>query len=235
MCFYIRQGNERWAAGGYIPAKATFSNDGLVLYAEGIVLDKVESLGLPLNLNEINKRPYLPQEKAKLRAICETFLQYWTLYSQIRGQDLDEQDRFERTVFGGSWPATGEFEPKHRLQLLFSLCQHLLPDAVFTAPKRPFIVEVENEKNRENMGSAASLRMHGYRIVFGSTKKLAGLAPWSTQAGDLVCVLLGCSIPVVLRPMKDYYVLVGEVYVDHFMRGEAVKDPSYTSRTFEIR
>jgi hypothetical protein len=94
---------------------------------------------------------------------------------------------------------------------------------------------VENEKNRENMGSAASLRMHGYRVVFGSAKKLAGLAPWSTQAGDLVCVLLGCSIPVVLRPVKDYCVLVGEVYVDHFMQVEAVKDPSYTLRTFEIR
>lgn len=230
MGLNIRQGHDQWLAGGDNIAKVTFSNDGKTLYAEGIVLDKLETLGIPLNLNEIGKDSL----KAKLRATCEKFLEYWILYTQIRGQDLDEQDLFERTVFGGSWSTAGEFEPKYRLQLLFSLCRRLLPDAVFTAPKRSFVIEVDNEKNCENMGSAMSLRMHGYRIVFGLTK-LAGLAPWSAQTGDLVCVLLGCSFPVVLRPVEGHYVLIGEVYVDQFMRGEAMKDPHMMLRTFEIR
>lgn len=235
MGLYIRQGDERWLAGGHNTREATFSSDGSALYVEGIVLDKLETLGLPLNLNDIGKHSLLTQEKAKLIATCEKFLEYWTLYTKIHGQDLEKQDLFERTLFGGSWPTTGEFEPEHRLQLMFSLCRRLLPDAVFTAPKRPLKFEVDNEKNCENMGSAASLRMHGYRMVFGSTKNFAGLAPWSAQPGDLVCVLLGCSFPVVLRPVKDYYVLVGEVYVDQYMRGEAMKDSNKRLCAFEIR
>ena len=47
-------------------------------------------------------------------------------------------------------------------------------------------------------------------------------------------MLLSCSFLVMLGLVKDYYVLVKEVYVNHFMRGKAVKGPSYTLQTFEI-
>ena len=56
------------------------------------------------------------------------------------------------------------------------------------------------------------------------------LGPRSCEAGDLVCILLGCSVPVILRP-HDYmdlysladpidYTFVGECYVHGMMDGE---------------
>jgi hypothetical protein len=35
------------------------------------------------------------------------------------------------------------------------------------------------------------------------SKKLLGLVPEEAQVGDLICILYGCSVPVVLRRLKD--------------------------------
>lgn len=49
------------------------------------------------------------------------------------------------------------------------------------------------------------------------------MAPDVTIAGDLVCILLGCRSPVVLRPVSDSkYAVVGECYLDGIMSGEAL-------------
>jgi Heterokaryon incompatibility protein (HET) len=50
-----------------------------------------------------------------------------------------------------------------------------------------------------------------------------GLAPVFSSRGDKVCVLFGCSTPVILRPLPDgYYQFVGECYVHGLMHGEAI-------------
>lgn len=43
------------------------------------------------------------------------------------------------------------------------------------------------------------------------------------KEGDIVCVLVGCSVPMLLRPVKDHHELVGEVYLDGIMYGEAME------------
>jgi hypothetical protein len=43
------------------------------------------------------------------------------------------------------------------------------------------------------------------------------------QAGDIVCVLLGGSVPYILRPKDDYYILIGEAYVHGIMDGEVLE------------
>ena len=49
-----------------------------------------------------------------------------------------------------------------------------------------------------------------------------GLAPNAAREGDLVCVLWGCSVPVVLRKEGDHYIFVGECYTHGVMDGEAI-------------
>ncbi|KAF6820841.1 hypothetical protein CMUS01_11504 [Colletotrichum musicola] len=64
-----------------------------------------------------------------------------------------------------------------------------------------------------------------------------GLCPPETQVGDDVCVLFGCSVPVVLREMSDGHVeLVGEAYLHGYMDGEGVEGLSkYDIREYKIR
>ena len=56
---------------------------------------------------------------------------------------------------------------------------------------------------------------------------LYGLAPDRARKGDLICILAGCTVPVVLRRHKNanqerYYELVGEAFVYGKMDGEAM-------------
>ncbi len=54
------------------------------------------------------------------------------------------------------------------------------------------------------------------------------MAPRRAQKGDLICVLYGCSVPIVLRRVlsgseEELYEFIGECYLDGFMSGEAMR------------
>ena len=50
-----------------------------------------------------------------------------------------------------------------------------------------------------------------------------GIGPADCQVGDNICILFGCSVPVILRPCGDKYRLIGECYAQSMMGGEAVQ------------
>jgi hypothetical protein len=51
-----------------------------------------------------------------------------------------------------------------------------------------------------------------------------GMGPSRVRKGDRICVLLGCSIPLILRARAGTtsYEVIGECYLDGFMNGEAL-------------
>ena len=57
-----------------------------------------------------------------------------------------------------------------------------------------------------------------------TAKGYIGLATKNTRQGDIVCILFGCSTPVILRPSNHgAYNLVGDCYVHGIMEGEAME------------
>ncbi|EGU79929.1 hypothetical protein FOXB_09554 [Fusarium oxysporum f. sp. conglutinans Fo5176] len=64
-----------------------------------------------------------------------------------------------------------------------------------------------------------------------------GLCPPDTKEGDFICILLGCSVPGVLRetPDKRHMILIGEAYVHGKMDGEAMEDTHRALETFSIK
>ena len=61
-------------------------------------------------------------------------------------------------------------------------------------------------------GTTANRISYGRRI-FVTDSGFLGLGPKAMLPGDIVCVLLGGSVPFVLRPMNGYYLLIGETYI----------------------
>lgn len=62
---------------------------------------------------------------------------------------------------------------------------------------------------------------------FSTADGYIGLAPKGTRTGDVICVLLGCRFPVVLRPISNasseqIWQLVGISHVQGLMNGEAI-------------
>ncbi|KAI0127415.1 heterokaryon incompatibility protein-domain-containing protein [Xylariales sp. AK1849] len=70
--------------------------------------------------------------------------------------------------------------------------------------------------------------------IFGSGRSLLvteegrlGIVPQATQQGDQVAFLLGCSAPLILRPVagSSRHKIVGQCYIDGQMMGEAIYGP----------
>lgn len=76
----------------------------------------------------------------------------------------------------------------------------------------------------------------------GKTGKLLGLAPSKAEKGHLVCILFGCSVPVILKRHEAiidgkrhaHYELIGDAYVHGLMEGHAMEDIE-RSQQFELR
>ncbi|PVH70545.1 hypothetical protein DL98DRAFT_392756, partial [Cadophora sp. DSE1049] len=59
------------------------------------------------------------------------------------------------------------------------------------------------------------------RLVI-TQKGYIGLGVTSCVPGDLICVLFGCSTPVLLRRFEEHYTFLGEAYLHGIMNGEAI-------------
>ncbi|PLB53307.1 hypothetical protein P170DRAFT_424064 [Aspergillus steynii IBT 23096] len=76
----------------------------------------------------------------------------------------------------------------------------------------------------ENEELNVSSREAGGSILETTTEWL-GICPRNTSAKDHVCILFGCSVPVILHPMgEDAYKLVAEVYVYGVISGDVIKN-----------
>ncbi|TKA61995.1 hypothetical protein B0A55_10250, partial [Friedmanniomyces simplex] len=75
--------------------------------------------------------------------------------------------------------------------------------------------------------------------LFRTTNGYIGSSGTAVQAGDLVCVLVGCPNTVVLRKVQDHYIVVEPCFVHGFVYGELVQlvadGGCELQQTFEIR
>jgi hypothetical protein len=67
----------------------------------------------------------------------------------------------------------------------------------------------------------------GPRANSANSDQMVGLGPPKTQAGDVIAIFYGCSVPVILHPIGDTaspqsYEFVGEAYIYGKMDGEAM-------------
>ncbi|KAF2970139.1 hypothetical protein GQX73_g3440 [Xylaria multiplex] len=62
-----------------------------------------------------------------------------------------------------------------------------------------------------------------WRRLMGTRDGRMGTAPAAAQVGDRIALLLGCSVPMVLREKKDGWVVIGECYVHGVMDGEVLE------------
>lgn len=63
-----------------------------------------------------------------------------------------------------------------------------------------------------------------------------GMIGRKAKKGDLICILVGCNVPMVLRKVndKDEFTIIGECFLEGCMRGEALKQNDVAERTFCI-
>jgi hypothetical protein len=164
----------------------------------------------------------------------------WLKLVKWQSSKQEVPERFWRTIVANR-DAAGEQAPGHWKRM----CQHavkgrpangnfsLINVRKYTklSSMIEFIDRVESVIFDKQMVSFDQERLDG----------TLGLAPKHAKKGDVVCILYGCSVPVLLRKYVDdsrlkchkvdsadrtgetFYRVVGEIYVHGFMEGEAIK------------
>jgi hypothetical protein len=105
------------------------------------------------------------------------------------------------------------------------LLEYLEPELPSSNPDdlRSFLTVVrDNVWNRRTFRAVREAQAPLERAEF-----LVGLVPARAHCDDKICILYGCSVPVVLRKRLDtqgrqYWQLVGDAYVHGIMEGEAI-------------
>ncbi|KAL3420136.1 hypothetical protein PVAG01_08635 [Phlyctema vagabunda] len=228
---------DEFAAAGETSACVTFSGDGYVLHTTGIILDTIRKTGWAF------KRPGAQSES---KNALRTFRQWWNLFIALKGDSLQAQAIFCRIISCGTWQDGDTDTYNDKLNAIMSLYNSTLSEST-NRYMEPLPIDnstdsivVRSEEDYEKFRLAtilsASLMMNQRRFVF-SNSGIVGLAPWTAEEGDIICVLHGCRFPVVLRKEADHFILIGEAYIDGFIDGEALRgadEGRYESSTFAI-
>ncbi|KAI1409745.1 heterokaryon incompatibility protein-domain-containing protein [Hypoxylon sp. FL1857] len=85
---------------------------------------------------------------------------------------------------------------------------------------------------------ASLLRACGGRKFFLTTRGFIGIGPASMKPDDLIVIILGLTVPFVVRRTEDQdsqkYILIGECYVDGIMDGELVRAQQEAGKEAEL-
>jgi hypothetical protein len=105
----------------------------------------------------------------------------------------------------------------------------------------PLLVQ-NNEGNRFFPPEILSMTEGGFRsciqVCYGRRFAITdtgyiGLVPSRCEVADYVCILLGCSLPIVLRKQEDFYELIGECYFHGVTDGELMEQEKNSGINFQ--
>ena len=124
-------------------------------------------------------------------------------------------DAFSRTLFQDQFGET--FVPTMDFLPSVNDCSRFVRDVL-----RDPIEEIDPGSWLRMRTSVASFD----RLLSISKEGHICLLPYAAVEGDVVCVILGCNSPLLLRPLSNgNYTVVGECYIHGFMNGEALLGP----------
>ncbi|KAF2464388.1 uncharacterized protein BDR25DRAFT_271850 [Lindgomyces ingoldianus] len=215
-----------WCAGGSLPSVLGFSEDSTVLHVRGKTVATIEATAPPFSSpprSVADDLYFLDKSSVDLdfMTLVEHFRLTWQSFNLLpefpstlgfitafwlgpTGPILSELASWLCAGGSGSLETTKAGYNHHILDSLLSL--HFRRRMFYFMPAT---VKLSTDPK--------------VRLIEGHIHGESGLGPVDVMPGDKLCVLRGCTVPVVLRPEEGQYILLGEAYVPRAMHGEAVR------------
>jgi hypothetical protein len=216
----------RVCASGTTSAHVHFDLDEAAMFVRGGIIDTVQHLG----------KPCLIESTDDFEPALAAILDWWSLSKSLKGTSVQSQEAFVRTLCVDrieSHHITSHFTKSKLLQWILGACSNLALkfgleiglDEILYASARLHNWSLHTAQEARGMGwvsQVCSNILHRQFCV--SSSGILALAPDAVKQGDKVCILLGCSLPVILRPIDNHYIFIGCAYVDGYMTGEAMEN-----------
>ncbi|KAF5253436.1 hypothetical protein FANTH_1671 [Fusarium anthophilum] len=216
------------------PAAVGFSPSGDILIAAGFCVGTIAQVAETLPSYES-----VPSE-AKLAEIVSIAQSWYKLARKVQVGTLDLDKLFNHTVLYGISEELVRFlgltDDESREWSGPSEISASLESSMTESQRRDTII---TGFYRRAAGSAFILidPVDKDRDTDISTLPLMGLGFPRIQQGDKVCILLGCKLPVVIRPTNSGYIYVSALYIESLMRGEAMdglEERRYEMESFNL-
>lgn len=207
-------------ASGKTKADAVVNREG-ILFTKGLITSSVAQLG---GVTHVRHSRDIQQTVASVN-------EWRTLMETHQGNGLSCLEAFARTLCCDRVKFEGDRHGtlQEKLLALMATISQLKTVAQVKALKDSTEKEYVSIK-AEIEGIAQQIFRR--RFVLSSSGTM-GLAPEEAQVGDLICILLGCSVPVVLRATGCYFIYIGDVYLDGYMSGRAVAEGNDGKLSFQ--
>ena len=222
-----------FASGHYRPMKWTFGEiDNPILCANGFILDTIHEL----------------EDAARFAVVPSEWLKYGNLdgfgEESPGGTGMHRvKESFWRTMVAGKGPDGKDPPPFYP-----SVCEETFSHAIeYGDVNLRQIHDRSTNKLQKDFIRRVKAVIWGRKLTETRLHKCLALVPRQAQKGDLICILFGCSVPVVLRRKSSYqdadprlddesvdeseFELIGESYVHRMMNGEAFEARQETRRT----
>jgi hypothetical protein len=216
------------------PSECFFINKGSVLIFKGVQIDSIESSGSYTGIKDWDEYP---------RAVL-AIQAWWNLIREKSSNDkisTSSQKAFVRLLLV-------DRSCKSKEGFYLSLLGHIAELSRKYHPHRAVDCTLSEYSDRvvpvlEDLGwlfdvfSMICVNILNRRFCVGAAGTLC-LVPEVAREGDIICLPLGCSHPIVLRSIEDHYIVLGEAYADGWMYGKAIDElekGKMQLRDFEIR
>jgi len=220
-------GRRNYNASGKRKAIWRFKEDiGRSLFVWGFVLDTVKVKSETAQQGNIPAEwPKVVQWKKDKEATAPD--RFWRTLVADRGPDGTRPPYIYQSAFNYAFQRKGQRDDLNtREMILFGKCPSIAID---------FLRRVQAVVWKRS-------------LILTLKDKFLGLAPSKTREGDLICILYGCSVPVVLRKVarplstpgksEHYHEFIGECYIHGMVDGEALrqqKNWGLQQQEFELR
>jgi hypothetical protein len=191
--------------------KADFHNS--MLHGRSLLFDSIATFTETFKAEDFKSKSPTPVE------IC------WNLEASFtESMDMDERLRdFRWTMVGGGYTG-GEVSLQQDFE---SYCMEK------TSSEFCASIQLGNFSSGETPLANGDWERFEYEAIDNMTERKFfitkdgrfGLGPSLLQDGDICCVLMGCRMPLIIRPTStpSHFKLVGSSYIDGVMNGEVVK------------
>ena len=220
------------AAGG-TSLKGRLSEDLDELFLDGVILNKVEVLGGAWYFGAMRNHP---KKSIKRRIeLNEEYLDifrqspryrscYWSAFTRALVADRDHTgSRIGQRDLSEVYVANRKYTS-----------QCLLSHQVMRRPRylEEFVDTVEYQEIHD-LESAISYAAWGRTFCLFDDGR-AGWVPATAEVGDRIAIFLGATVPILLRPRGNGYIVLGEAYVHEMMDGQAFEGPDVQIETITL-
>jgi Heterokaryon incompatibility protein (HET) len=238
--FLENNAKHNFSAAGTSNAEARSSSDRSILYARGMHLGSINRIGAATEMEDLEDEKHAATAFRKWQKL----LGWWGKHALTLGETLCRNIMIQQ--YHAHEIAAWMKKPDYLKWILGAFLRTVVLKSPGTkldprlAPFADYFPDWRFQTEDDVLGQVlfkGAVEMIFARRVFITDLHYMGIGPESMKEGDVVAIILGCQLPVVLRPEAGHHTYLGEAYVADYMYGNAMNglaDGKRELKDFEI-